>query len=68
MDGHIAEDTAGTLDIIDRRRARVATGNGYHLDLADRTVIDRRFNPDKIRVEAAIKTDHQSTLGLIDDF
>ena len=68
MDHHVAEQPAGTLDIGDRGRPRVARGDRDDLESADRALRDALAQRGKIRIKAAVEADHERRAGLLHDF
>ena len=58
VDGHVAEDAAGDLDVLRRRGGRVAADDGQLLDVADPAGLDRGAGGGEAGVEAAVEAEH----------
>ena len=67
VDRHVAEDPAGTHDVVVWRGTRVTGGQGHHLDLADPARVDHSLQRLEVRVEAPLKADHQGGAGFLYD-
>ena len=63
MDGHIQEDTPGTLDVADGRRGRVPAGDAQDMLVADLPAGDYLTGRAEVGIEAAVKTDLQFDPG-----
>ena len=59
MNHHVTIQSSGALDVIDRRRRRIAADDGCKFHRADVAIANAFFQGGKIRIEAAVKTDHQ---------
>ena len=62
MDGHVAEDAAGDLDVLRRRGRRVAADDGQLLDVSDPAGLDRGAGGGEAGVEAAVEAEHDGDL------
>ena len=59
MDGHVLEDATTALDVLGRRRRRVARAQLDHDRLADLGRRDRLLDATKVGVEAALERGHE---------
>jgi len=56
---HIAEQTTGYANILNRRSARVAAEDGHHFDIPDCSGLNLTFHRQKVRIEAPVKRQHE---------
>jgi len=68
VDRHIAKDAARTFDVIDRRGAGIARGDGDHLDLAKGAFGDLGLDGHEMGVKAAVEADHQHGFAIAHHF
>ena len=66
MDHHIAKNSAGTFNVIIGWRARVAADQGNHFHVTNLSRIDGSTQGLEVRIIAALKSNHQSSISFID--
>ena len=66
MDRHVAEDSAGDLDVVHRRGRGVPADDGQLLELAHPTVLDRGAHGREGRVEAPVEAGHDRGLHRVE--
>ena len=65
MNRHVQEDPAGDLDVLDRRRTRIATDNVHKMRLTDFPAFHRLANASIVGIESSVEPDLQRHAGLI---
>ena len=67
VDHHVEEDATGHLDVLDRRRRRVATGDAQHVQVADGAVDDCGTHGRVRGVESPVEPDLDRDATAVDD-